>query len=895
MILTQSPVPAGDADQSAAMATIEIARVPQTQSPAELWHGVARLTRDWLAARTVLPRDAVLLLPYSALLPAARAAFAAAGGWQPRIETASTLAASLRPPPALQPGRVSGDPVLDRLTATALLSAQGWAQAWLRRDRRGFEHLVAQVVESAQTLARAAGQRPPGAREAFWDTVRQASVAAGGPGAIESLLLQVALEWAALGRREPTDVLFDQAVGAWIGVRIGGGDPLVDHLLAAHPAPALLIDADPPLDEPFPPLGRQHAERWVCDDLESEAQAAASLVLQSLEQGRGPVALIASDRVLVRRVRALLERRRVTLSDETGWRLSTTPVAARVMALLRAAAPDAPADARLDWIKSLRLGPDDQSWIRTLESMWREARRLPQGARDAAEQRWQDLSALLAPLSAGRTRALTDWLASLDLTLARSAALAFDAQADEAEAAVVRALRLGVADEAWKTAARPVVLDLSGFTAWVDSVLDATNHEPSPMSGADVVLTPMARAVGRDFAHVVLPAADDQHLGAVSSTPTLISESLAQRLDLDRAGVRQQRQLLAFAQLLRVPRLSLLRRRVHDGQPVGSSVFVQWLAACRQTAGAASWPEQAWRPPLRTVASRPQRRPRPAAPAALPTSLSASTVEALRQCPYRFFARAVLKLEELVELDAPLAKRDYGNWLHLTLHRFHEQRHAGHVLPDSDQLAQSAAWATAELKLDAASLLPYQASFEVFAPRYLEWLAGRESEGWSWAAGEEDHSARPELLQPQQLRGRVDRIDRGPGGGVAVLDYKTGDLGMLQAKVRDPLEDTQLAFYAALLLGSTEGSGPIQAMYLALDCADAPKAVVHQDVEATATLMLAGLADDFVALRAGAAMPALGEGRVCDSCEARGLCRRDHWPAPATVPDLRADAREGVE
>jgi ATP-dependent helicase/nuclease subunit B len=24
-------------------------------------------------------------------------------------------------------------------------------------------------------------------------------------------------------------------------------------------------------------------------------------------------------------------------------------------------------------------------------------------------------------------------------------------------------------------------------------------------------------------------------------------------------------------------------------------------------------------------------------------------------------------------------------------------------------------------------------------------------------------------------------------------------------------------------------------------------------------------------------MPALGEGSVCDFCEVRGLCRKDHW------------------
>ena len=40
-----------------------------------------------------------------------------------------------------------------------------------------------------------------------------------------------------------------------------------------------------------------------------------------------------------------------------------------------------------------------------------------------------------------------------------------------------------------------------------------------------------------------------------------------------------------------------------------------------------------------------------------------------------------------------------------------------------------------------------------------------------------------------------------------------------------------------------------------------------------------GLAHDFERLRRGAALLALGEGVQCDRCDARGLCRRDHWPA----------------
>jgi RecB family exonuclease len=47
--------------------------------------------------------------------------------------------------------------------------------------------------------------------------------------------------------------------------------------------------------------------------------------------------------------------------------------------------------------------------------------------------------------------------------------------------------------------------------------------------------------------------------------------------------------------------------------------------------------------------------------------------------------------------------------------------------------------------------------------------------------------------------GRLDRIDRLRNGVALVLDYKTESLDATRARTRNPLEDTQMAFYAALL------------------------------------------------------------------------------------------------
>ena len=176
-------------------------------------------------------------------------------------------------------------------------------------------------------------------------------------------------------------------------------------------------------------------------------------------------------------------------------------------------------------------------------------------------------------------------------------------------------------------------------------------------------------------------------------------------------------------------------------------------------------------------------------------------------------------------------------------------------------------------------MLPFRAGFDSFSVRYLEWLHKRDAEGWRYESGElalEHDDAR---LEGMQLHGRIDRVDtHAESGALQLVDYKTGSAQALRSKVAEPLEDTQLAFYAALL-AQGEAAAPVRAIYLALDDRNPPKEIEHPDVATSAEQLIEGLAVDLMELRAGAGLPALGEGVVCDFCEARGLCRRDHWSA----------------
>lgn len=851
------------------MAPTDTIPLPENWRNTELWPQVARQVQGWLRARALPARDAVLLLPFAALLAPARAAMAAAGGWQPRVETALTLSAALGPPSFPEPGACQGDVTHDRLAAAALLRQQPWGAEWARRDGAGFARITALLVEAAQALRETAHALAPQARAAAWAAARAAAAVAVGPAATETALLRVAIEWAAASPAADTDRLFALRPSAWIALQIGGADPLCEALLESADTPALRLLADGP---PHAPWGDVHqsaeVERLLCDDFETEAQAAAATVIEALNAGRTPVALVALDRECVRRVRALLSRAGVPVVDETGWRLSTTRAATGVVALLRAALPDAGPDARLEWLKTWPPAPPRA--LDALEALWRQRRKRVDV--QAAERLWAEAQSHLQPLTGAGARSLAAWLDLLQELLARDGSLERLA-ADAAGTQVLAALGWSGAS-AWRSVAAGVPADLAGFIAWVEATLEAAPYLPPPDAAAPVTLTPLSRACGRPFAQVVMPGADHLHLGAVSQPPSLLTPAVAAAMGLDDAAARRHRQRLALAHLLRGERLTLLRRRRDDDEALAESPDVEWLLHTRARAAVPPWTMRLWQPPTIAVPRTPLGRPLPTAATALPAQLSASQLEALRQCPYRFYVRAVLRLDEAEELDAALAKRDYGNWLHAVLHAFHSQRDAAQG--DAAQLQAAADAVTRALAMDAGELLPYRASFEHFAPAYLRWLQQREASGWHWHSGETDQQLASPLLPGLQLRGRIDRLDHGPAQAQQVLDYKTGSADALAKKVRQPLEDTQLAFYAALL-GGAETLG---AAYLALDDADAPREIAHPAVHATAALLLQHVGGEWQRLQQGAALPALGEGKVCDTCEARGLCRRDHWGGP---------------
>ena len=264
--------------------------------------------------------------------------------------------------------------------------------------------------------------------------------------------------------------------------------------------------------------------------------------------------------------------------------------------------------------------------------------------------------------------------------------------------------------------------------------------------------------------------------------------------------------------------------------------------------------------------------PRPAAPALAVSTLSASSYDDVRQCPYRFFAQRMLGLRPVDELDTEVDKRDFGNWLHAVLKRFHMALALNPTTVEQERtsLLDAAAEAqTQSMGLPEGEFLPFTAAWPALRNGYLDWLETHEAQGAVFDQGEVDCR---QGLGPLTLIGRLDRVDALPDGEAMVIDYKTEALATTRQRVKAPLEDTQMAFYAALLPHDT-----LRALYLHVGERDGTVACEQMEIVQARDALLQGVQDDMQAIAEGAELPALGEGTACDFCQVRGLCRKDFW------------------
>ena len=813
-----------------------------------------------MAARGAHPARTVVLLPYAQLMPQLARLWARQqpDGFAPRFETTQNWCRSLGGF-AAGPTDFSFDPALDVLTARTLLEQAGQGAR--------AEAATALLLEAAQQLAPLAAALAPAERGAWAARARSAVLTGMDPTtlALEATVAQVAVAWVA-NSAYATDLLYEsrviQSIDCLVAVPGFQPDPLLAALQAVWRERMVLL---PPGDVPaMTPAPAFHRAR----DAQDEAQRAAACALRHIQAGRTPVALVVTDRALTRRVRAMLAAHDVQIRDETGWKLSTSRSGAHVMGALRACAWNAGTDAVLDWLKNAPAL--DAGSVTALEAALRRApqrawRQVPATLDTRGDTA---LAALLGETEALRetlkgTRTLAQWLATLRELLQRSGQWA-RLQDDVAGSAVLAALRLDQgklpAEAPWSRQR----LGLADFTRWVDQVLEAQSFKPEYPAQEQAVILPLAQMLGRHFGAVVIPGCDEVRLHPSPEPPGPWTAAQRAALGLPTREALSAALRASWRDALATPQVDLLWRSSDEGgEPLLPSPLVQEIRLARGDGQAADPRDQ------RRVPPAPVQRPAPAAPQLGVARLSASAYQDLRHCPYRYFALRQLGLKEMEEIEGELDKRDFGLWLHAVLQRFHGGLDSADPARRRAQLDAAAQAVAQEQRLAEDEFLPFLAAWPQVREGYLAWLAEHEAEGWRYLEGEREAS---QPLGDVTLFGRLDRVDRAADGTLLVIDYKTEPRDTTSRRIKDPYEDTQLAFYAAL-----RPEGRLRAAYVNVGERDGSKTYEQTDIVAVRDALVEGIMSDLGRIAQGAGLPALGEGAVCDTCAARGLCRKDFW------------------
>lgn len=614
--------------------------------------------------------------------------------------------------------------------------------------------------------------------------------------------------------------------------------------------------------------------------LEHEASNLARVIRHWLTQGKQKIAVIALDRLVVRRLRALLQRDGISVSDETGWALSTTRAAAVVVGL--AALDNPTAREQIDYLRSAlafagRL--DENTRLALARADVLRAREKSSDLISLTSRIDNVIASAFRALAAAtrrlgtKARPLGLWnralLDALEIMALEAALLA-----DEAGFACINLLEL----LAHECAHDSNVFERAEWLRWLESRLEAEAFR-SPASGAAVVFTQLGPARLRRFDAIAFAGADDKHLPGAFGTYAFFNDTVRRELGLPH-----------HAQALREIEAALLDLCTHandvviswqatlngEGNPV--SRYFNRLDIFHQRVVGAPLPRANLRQaPAENLAELRPARPAPTLPPALlPSVMSASAYNSLMSCPYRFFVSHALRIRE--PEDEVLTKRDYGTLVHRALDRFHREHP---VISDLDSQAAESALLEASVRefqddLDRDFLAHgWLAAWRKQIPGYIAWQRAREAQGWRWQSGEVKVRALLTLPDGHDLvlEGRIDRIDTLDDNGklrYAVIDYKTGNSKKLQKALEVAGEDVQLPFYILLRPDADE------AAYVLLD-KDIEAILPPQPLDELSSAVRMRLAMLIESISNGAPLPAHGDSIACEYCFGRVLCRRDYW------------------
>jgi ATP-dependent helicase/nuclease subunit B len=238
-----------------------------------------------------------------------------------------------------------------------------------------------------------------------------------------------------------------------------------------------------------------------------------------------------------------------------------------------------------------------------------------------------------------------------------------------------------------------------------------------------------------------------------------------------------------FQQAMGARRVLLTRAARAEGAPTVPSRWLLRLDAFLQCCGYVvpemedAARERRWASaldlPIGGATPGPRPAPQPGA-ARRPQRLSVTQIELWRRNPYAIYARHILGLQALDDLDQDPGAADLGSAVHKALHKFVER--FPRELPDNALPELIAAGEDAfQDWLDRPNVWAFwQPRFHRIAGWWLEQEAERRPRVGDIYTERGGRLEMAEVTPPFALTARADRIDRFRDGSLGILDYKTG-------------------------------------------------------------------------------------------------------------------------
>ncbi len=635
---------------------------------------------------------------------------------------------------------------------------------------------------------------------------------------------------------------------------------------------------------------------------EDAAWQGARAIEQLLQSGHQQIALIAQDRLLARRMRALLARFGPGLSvhDETGWKLSTTRAAASLMSWLdMVRQPLGPSATELmDFLKNpfidwTSLGFKADEISEHLEFL--ENRLIDSDVRAS----WLAIQLALNKKAeeASKILPLIVQLKTLSQAWAKppqSCSLWFDLlEGHLRQLGMLDCLQKDVAGQQLIQALMPMKLltqyklKQSEWLALLNTMVEEASYiESSPRAHASVTILPLSATRLRRFDAWVMVGCDDSQLPSLSESPMFLSASMKQLLGCKTQEMEFIQQAKDLSQLMVSHQnwRMIWQATGASGEPRQASPWLQRLYL--------NSPELL-RESLKIEPSfyepKPSHMPAPQLPIDFvkPESISPSAYRTLRECPYRYYVTRLLGLRAQDSLDAEVDISLVGQTLHAALRDFYQGLKTIPIQADNAfekiKLLRQRLYAISYqhfkplLEIDGRWLAAW-IEWESLIPNWIQWQVQREEDGWLFHDGEKPVGFNLDTSHgPLHVRGFVDRLDIHPEKGVEVIDYKYSSKASITKKKNHIKDDPQLVIYAkAVDRQDMVGQKPVGvASWVSLKETDATVEV--DDLPLHMADLSGQMIADLEAVWGGGAMKASAPDSICQYCQARGICRKGMW------------------